>query len=93
LDQPCNARQGTLPDWFQLGQQNCFDIRRNHNAPHNLWPKADWRCGKQFIRERDDIKVVVEVVAATAMLSEAGPPRSALSIIADAAEVAPNLVG
>ena len=40
---------GVLSDLFQLGQEDCFDIRRNHDAPHNLWPKLDRRCGKEFI--------------------------------------------
>jgi hypothetical protein len=44
------ALAGALSGWFQLGQQDCLDIGRSHNAPHNLWPKVDWRCGKQFIR-------------------------------------------
>jgi hypothetical protein len=38
-----------LSDFFLLGQQDCFNIRRNHDAPHAVWPKLDWRCGKQFI--------------------------------------------
>ena len=29
-----------LSDWFQLGQQDCLDIRRDHNAPHNVLAKA-----------------------------------------------------
>ena len=55
--------------------------------------KLNWQSSKQFFRQRDNMKVIVEVGAASAMLGEACHARMALAILANASEVTPSRIG
>ena len=76
----------------ELGQQECLDIGRNRDASDNVWPKYHWRGGQQLFRERNDMKIVVEVLAATTMLSAACRAWMTLTIMADATEILPAFI-
>jgi hypothetical protein len=76
----------------ELGQQECFDIGRNRDASDNIWPKDHWRGGQQLFRERNDMKIVVEVLTATTMLSAACRAWMTLTIMADATEILPAFI-
>ena len=54
--------------------------------------RLNWQSSKQFFRQRDNMKVIVEVGAASAMLGEACHARMALAILADASEVTPSRI-
>ena len=78
---------------LQLSQQEFFHIRGQRDASYNIWPKGDrWRSN-QLICECDDLKIVVEVRLAAAILGKTCCAWKALSIVADAADVAPKFIG
>src|SRR5262249_25906790 len=82
----------TLSNSLQLGLQQSFDIRQPLEATDKVWPKVNWRSSKQFFRQRDNMKVIVEVGAASAMLGEACHARMTLAILANASEVTPSRI-
>ncbi len=68
-------------------------IRWHRLSAGNIWPKVNWRRSNQLLGERDDLKVVIEVLVAPAMLGETCHARIALAIMADATEVASSRIG
>jgi hypothetical protein len=54
--------------------------------------RQHWRPSKQFLRQRHDVKVIVEMFTTSAMLGKACHARMALAIMADAFEVAPSRI-
>ena len=78
---------------FQLGKQKFFNVSRHADASDNAWPKFDQRRDYQFARQRDDMQVVVEVIAATAVLRLAKGTCVTFPIVTNAADVIPAVVG
>lgn len=78
---------------LELGQQEFFHIRGHSDPSHNVWPKCDWRHRNQLARESDDLKVVVEVLAITAVSRMTCHAWVAFAIMADATNVAPDFIG
>jgi hypothetical protein len=78
---------------FQVGQQERFHIGRHSDSSDHARPKGNWRRGNQRFRERNDMKIVVEVLATAAILRETCLAWKALAIMADATDVAPIFVG
>ncbi len=78
---------------FQLGEQKFLNVSRDADVSDDAWPKFDGRRGYQFARESDDVQVVIEVIAAAAMLRPAKRTRVTFPIMTDAADVASALVG
>ena len=65
----------------------------NGNASYNIWPKGDWWRSNQLIGECDDLKIVVHVLAAAAILRKTCRAWKALSIMADATDIVPQFIG
>ena len=66
---------------------------RHWDASDHVRPKGDWRRGNQLLREGDDLKIVVEVLATTTILRETCHAWKALAIMADTTDVAPVFIG
>jgi len=69
---------------LQVGQQECFYVGRHGDASDHVRPKSDWRRGNQLLREGDDLKIVVEMLATTTILRATCHAWKALAIMADA---------
>ncbi len=78
---------------FQVREQQCFDVSGHSEASDNERPKFERRCYDQISRQSQNVQVVVEVIAATAVLRLAKGTRVTFPIMADAAEVTCGLVG
>lgn len=77
----------------ERSQKKLLDVAGHGLAANDLGPQDQRRLGDEIGIEADHVKVVVEVLAATAMLRPAVSPRVALAIMADAPDVVPGLVG
>jgi len=78
---------------LQAGEQKCLDVIRHSQAADHLRPKFHGRRSDQFTRQGDDVQVVVEVIAAAAMLRPAEDARVTFAIVTNAAEIRPAFVG
>jgi hypothetical protein len=75
---------------FQRGQQYLFDIHGHREVSNNLRPKLDRRRGKQILRKRHDVKIIVEMRSEPAMLGAACDPWMTFAIMADSTKVIPG---
>ena len=83
----CSLSRRPLPISFQLGQQYLLKILGHGEASNHFRPKLNrWR-GKQVLRQRHEVKIVVEMVSKPAMLGMACNTWMAFAITADTTKV------
>lgn len=75
---------------FQLGQQHLLEIIRYGEPPNYFRPELNGRRGKQVLRQRYDVEIVVEVRSKPAMLCTARGTGMAFAIRADTTKVLPG---
>ena len=75
---------------FQHGQQYLLKIFGYGEAPDHFRPELNRRRGKQILRQRHEVKIVVEMVSKPAMLGMACGTWMAFAIMADATKVMPG---
>jgi hypothetical protein len=75
---------------FQLGEQYLLNILGYGEAPDHYRPELNWRRGKQVLKQRHEVKIVVEVRSKSAMLCAARDTWMAFAIMADATKVLPG---
>ena len=75
---------------FQLGEQYLLSIFGYGEAPDHFRPKLNRRRGKQVLRQRHEVKIVVEMVSKPAMLGMACDAWMAFAVTADTTKVTPG---
>ena len=75
---------------FQLGQQNLLDVCGQREGSSNFRPEFNGRRRKQILRQRHDLKIIVEMRSKPAMLCSACNAWMAFPIMADTTKVMPR---
>jgi hypothetical protein len=86
------ARRRPLLVSLQLGQQYLLDIRGYREAPNNFRPELNGRRGNEILRQRHDLKIIVEMCSEPAMLGAARGAWVAFAIMADTTKVMPGCI-
>ena len=75
---------------LQLGEQYLLEIVGYREPPDYFRPELNGRRGKQVLRQRYNVEIVVKVRSKPAMLCTACHTRMAFAIVADTAKVLPS---
>src|ERR1700747_3794606 len=88
----CLSRAALLIS-LQLGEQYLLEIVGYGEPPDYFRPELNGRRGKHVLRQRYDVKIVVEMRSKPAMLCTACDTWMAFAIMADTTKVMPGSIG